>query len=415
MSRSRFTPLLVSAFGAIALYMGLRGYTVALLGALLVLLAIGAAWIWNHFVFSKLGLERTLSRRWADFDMPITMHLGVSNRKALPLFGLKVRFTVSAGLLWDPPQATEVKDAGYDVFQEVFHLNWYEKRNRVYSLRPTCRGRFRFETGTLAYSDPFGFFSNSKDDILAETQLVVFPKVVPIRGINSLNTYLFGSRPKDGWVFVDPLNHFGTRPYESTDSARMINWKATARHIQTQVNVEKPSFDQQVYLVLDQPPGLPWWTSPISNRLEIAIMTIASLIHSYSGAGYEIKLATNLVSKTHGSGRLPGKATRGRAQRNQHLANLALLQSFSLEPIPKVLARRSNQISPGSTVVIVTTTPGQLDPSFVKMTQTIGRKSKLAILRVLDEAGGHDREGSQREWRIEGSVPWHEVDKLELY
>jgi uncharacterized protein (DUF58 family) len=414
MSRRFFTTLCILGFGATALYVGLRGYTVALLGALLVLLALGVAWIWNRFVFSKLVLERTLNRRLAEFDAPVTMHLGVTNRKLLPLFGLRVRFTVSSGLQWDPSKVIELQKTGYDIFQEVFHLNWYEKRSRVYELRPTRRGRFQFDRGSLTYADPFGFFSNSKDDVFAETQLIVFPKIVPIRGLASLNTYLFGSRPKDGWIFVDPLNRIGTRPYESTDSARMINWKATARHVQTQVNVEKPSFDQQVYLVLDQPPGLPWWTTRVLNQLEIAIMTLSSLIHSYSEAGYEIRLLTNLVSKTHGTGRQSVRARRGRGQRSLHLTNLALLQSFSLEPISRVLARRTNQISPGSTVVIVTTAPGTLEPSFVKMARSLGLKSKVAVVRVLDKSDDVARERGLKEWRIEWSVPWHEVDQLEL-
>lgn len=420
MNRSFATTLLVSAFAAVALFVGLRGYTVALLGSLLILMAIGAAWTWNRFVFSKLVLERTLSRGKVDFGTPVHMHLTITNRKVLPLFGLRVSFGVSSGLLWEPRKVTEVKEVGYDSFQEVFHLNWYEKRKRVYSVLPTRRGRFHFEAGFLAYSDPFGFFSNRRDDAFAPTQLIVFPKIVPIRGIASLNTYLFGSRPRDGWMFLDPLNRVGTRPYMSTDSARMIHWKATARHVQTQVHVEKPSFDQQVYLILDQPPHLPWWTSRVSNTLEIAIMTMASLIQAYSEAGYEIKLATNLVSKTRGSGPLPDNATRGRAQRNQHLTNLALLQSFSLEPITKVLARRARQMAPGSTVVIVTTAQGALEPAFLHGLRKVGTKSKVALIRVLDDSVSLPKDVDQnqrglREWRIGGGVPWHEIEQLELY
>lgn len=415
MGRRFVTTLLILSFGAVSLYVGLRGFTVALLGALLVLTAMGTAYIWNRFVFSKLTLERTLNRRHADFGVPVTMQLGVTNRKIFPLFGLKVRFTISSGLDCVPSSATAVKEADHDVFQEVFHLNWYEKRNRTFELRPRRRGRFSFGVGDLEYSDPFGFFTNSKQDVFRETQLIVFPKIVPIQGLASLNTYLFGSRPRDGWIFVDPLNRIGTRPYASTDSARLINWKATARHIQTQVNIEKPSFDQQVYLVLDQPPDLAWWTSRVSNTLEVAIMVLASLIQRYSEAGFDIRLATNVVSRTHGTGQLPSGATRGRAQRNQHLTNLALLQLFSLEPISKVLARRKNQIKPGSTVVIVTTAQGKLEPSFVKMARSLGLKSKVAVVRVVEDKKDVAKEESLKEWWIEGSVAWHEADQLELY
>lgn len=414
MSRRFVTTVLVLSFGGAALYVGIRGYSVSLVGALLVLMAIGTAYVWNRFVFSKLTLERKVNRRHADFDAPVTMQLTVVNRKILPLFGLKTEFNVSEGLEFEPPKVNEVKEGCYNIFQDVYHLNWYERRSRVYELRPRSRGRFEFGSGSLYYSDPFGFFTNSKEGVFPEGQLIVFPKVVPIQGLASLNTYLFGARPKEGWIFVDPLNRIGTRPYQSTDSARIINWKATSRHIQTQVHVEKPSFDQQVYVVLEQPPDRPWWTASVSNNLEVAIMATASLIHDYVGAGYDIKLVTNLVSKVHGTRRLPDKATRGRGQRDQHLTNLALLQSFSAEPITKVLASRKEQINPGSTVVLVTTAVGPLEPSFVQMVRTLGLKSRVAVVRVLEDGTRIPKEASLKEWRIEGSVPWDEVAKLEL-
>lgn len=144
-------------------------------------------------------------------------------------------------------------------------------------------------------------------------------------------------------------------------------------------------------------------------------MVLASLIQRYSEAGFDIRLATNVVSRTHGTGQLPSGATRGRAQRNQHLTNLALLQLFSLEPISKVLARRKNQIKPGSTVVIVTTAQGKLEPSFVKMARSLGLKSKVGVVRVVEDKKDVAKEESLKEWWIEGSVAWHEADQLELY
>lgn len=415
MGRRFGTVFLLFVFGAAALFAGLRGFSTALLAALLVLLAAVTAYLWNHFVFSKLTLERRLSRRCADFDAPIALHLSVTNRKVLPLFGLGVKFSMTSGLQVEPAHAVRVQEAGYDVFQEVLHLNWYEKRSRVYQLRPSRRGRFLFGTGSLHYADPFGFFSNSQAEMFAEDQLIVFPKVVPFRGLDPLNTYLFGSRPGEGWIFTDPLNRVGTRPYASSDSARKINWKATARHIQTQVDVEKPSFDQEAILVLDQPPGLSWWTSKAVNNLELGIMAAASLIHSYSEAGYEIKLITNLVSQTHGTGRPQGLAARGRAQRNQHLTNLALLQSFSLEPIWQVLTRARNQIRPGSSVIIVTTAQGGLSPSFLQMVRRMVLKSKVAVIRILSDSAQEPKTAGLKEWRIEGSEPWYEVEHLELF
>lgn len=407
--------LLILSFGVLTLYAGLQGQTVALVGALLVLVGVSMAYLWNRFVFAKLTLERTLNRRQGEFDAGFTMQLTVTNRKILPLFGLKIEHNLTPGLeLGDSRKLVVVKDGAYNIFRDYFHLNWYEKRRRIYELHPQRRGRFEFGGVCLSYGDPFGLFINQKEEVFEETQLVVFPKIVPIQGISSLDTYLFGSRPREGWIFVDPLNRVGTRPYESTDSARLINWKATARHVQTQVNVEKPSFDQQVYLVLDQPPDLDWWTKTVSNNLEVAIMVAASLVHSYTEEGYQIHLLTNLVSKVHGVGSPPSQRAKGRAQRSRLLTHLALLQNFSVDSSTKVIRAYQRQIKPGSTVVIITTAQGELDEQFGQFIRRLMLKSRVAVVRVAVNSSQLTKTAGLKEWRIEGGQPWNELSTLEL-
>lgn len=407
--------LLIFSFGGLALFAGLKGHTVALVGSLLVLVAVSMAYLWNRFVFSKLSLERTLNRRQGEFDSGYTMQLSVTNRKLLPLFGLRIEQTITPGLeLGDPRKLVVVKDGAYNIFRDYFHLNWYEKRKRTYELYPLRRGRFEFGGGSLSYADPFGLFVNQQEEVFPVTQLIVFPKIVPIAGINSLDTYLFGSRPREGWIFVDPLNRVGTRPYASTDSARQINWKATARHVETQVNVEKPSFDQQVCLILDQPPNLDWWTKQVANNLEVAIMTVASLVHTYCEGGYQLHFLTNLVSKV-GIGRAPNRMARGRAQRSQLLTDLALLQNFSVDSLTKALRSFQGQLKPGNTVVIVTTAPGELDEQLVQWIRRLMLKSRVAVIRVVSDSTQLVKTEGLKEWWIEGGEPWNEISSLELF
>lgn len=406
--------LLLFCFGALALIAGLRGYKSVFVGALLVLVALGLAYIWNRFVFAKLTFERTLNRNRIEFDGTINMQLTATNRKLLPLFGLEIEDTISPGLkLADPDKLVEIKDGAYNIFRDYLHLNWYERRRRVYELVPERRGRFEFGTGRASYADPFGFFKNRQEGILERASLIVYPKVVPVKGIEALDTYLFGARPREGWIFADPLNRVGTRRYESTDSARLINWKATARHAQVQVNVEKPSFDQQVYIFLEQPPELKWWSPSISNNLEVAVMTASSLIHTYARAGYQIQFATNLVSIIHGLNRGPSPVIRGRAQRSQLLSNLALLQNFSVQPGVKMLSRLQTMIKPGATIVVISTAPA-FEPEFSRGVRKLMRRSRVAVVRVHPDSADLPREPGLKEWRIEGGRHWHEIVALEL-
>lgn len=403
------------SFGALAIISGLRGYKSVFVGTLLVLVAMGMAYLWNRFVFAKLSFDRTLNRKEVEFDGTTNMQLTATNRKILPLFGLRIEDTISHGInLAESEKLVEIKDGAYNIFRDYLHLNWYERRKRIYELTPQHRGRFEFGWGSASYSDPFGFFQNRKEQIFEPARLIVYPKVVPIKGIEALDTYLFGARPREGWIFVDPLNRVGTRPYASTDSARLINWKATARHVQVQVNVEKPSFDQQVYILLEQPPKVKWWRPPISNNLEVAIMAAASLIHSYTQGGYQIQFATNLVSKVYGLNQRPSPVIRGRAQRSHLLSSLSLLQNFSVEPGAKTLSRLQAVIKPGATVVIISTAPGSLDEMFSHAVRKLMRRSRVAVVRVQPDCLGLPREAGLKEWRIEGGKQWREMAALEL-
>jgi uncharacterized protein (DUF58 family) len=408
--------LLLVSFGALALFTGLRGYTSVFVGALLVLVTMGLAYLWNRSVFTKLTFERTLNRTQVEYDGSIYMHLTAINRKILPIFGLRIEDTVTPGLKFaNSENLVEVKDGAHNIFRDFLHLSWYERRRRVYELVPQRRGRFEFGSGTASYADPFGFFKNEKEGIYEPENLIVFPKVVPIQGVEALDTYLFGSRPREGWIFADPLNRVGTRRYERTDSARLINWKATARHAQLQVDVEKPSFDQQVYLFLDQPPEVKWWSPAVANNLEVAIMAAASLIHNYTQAGYQVQLATNLVSKVHGLSQRPTGLLRGRAQRSQLLSNLSLLQNFSVEPGEQVLNRLQTRIRPGATIVVVSTAPDELTPEFSQALRKLMRRSRVALVRVQPNIASLPRESGLKEWRVEGGTDWHELEKLELF
>ncbi len=109
------------SFGFLALFAGLRGYTSVFIGSLLVLVAMGLAYLWNRCVFTRLSFNRTLNRTQVEFEGTINMQLTATNRKILPLFGLRVEDTISHGLkLADSDKLVEVKDGAYNIFAIIF-------------------------------------------------------------------------------------------------------------------------------------------------------------------------------------------------------------------------------------------------------------------------------------------------------
>ena len=152
----------------------------------------------------------------------------------------------------------------------------------------------------------------------------------------------------------------------------------------------------------------------MANNLEVAIMAAASLIHNYTQAGYQVQLATNLVSKVHGLSQRPTGLLRGRAQRSQLLSNLSLLQNFSVEPGEQVL-KAQTRIRPGATIVVVSTAPDELTPEFSQALRKLMRRSRVALVRVQPNITSLPRESGLKEWRVEGGTDWHELEKLELF
>ena len=162
---------LIACFGAAALYTGLRGDTVPLLAALLVLVAAAAAYAWNHFVFAKLTLERKLNRRCADFDAPIVLRLSAANRKVLPIFGLKVNFTTSGPRWsWLLRQLCTMRAM---TCSRRFCTSVIRKRSRCTSCVLPAVDAFS-SAPVLCITDP-GFFSNAREEVFDEDQLIVFP------------------------------------------------------------------------------------------------------------------------------------------------------------------------------------------------------------------------------------------------
>lgn len=405
--------LFAGLLGAAALAAGLKGHFPALAAAVLTLMALGLAYLWNRFVFRKLTVQRSLNRQFTEFDGEMTYTVTVTNRKLLPILGLRVEDSIPNGIEFaDSSVLTIRKDGAGNSFRDYFQLHWYEKVRRVYEICPIKRGRFQFGPSSLHYSDPFGFFVNRKD-LTQPLQLIVFPKVLPVEGIGALDTYLFGSKPQEGWIYTDPLNLVGTRPYQMTDSAQMINWKATARHAQMQVNVEKPSFDQEVYLFLDHPPEHDWWQSAIHNKLEIGIITAASLIHRYSQRGFQIQFQSNLVSRLYGLKTAPVRVDPRHGQRTQLLTNLALLQSFSVKAMEQILNRELPKIRPGSTVIVITTREGQKNQAFEHTIAKLARRCRTVLIRVGDLEMENTIKGI-KEFRVDGRVGWREMETLEL-
>ena len=95
---------------------------------------------------------------------------------------------------------------------------------------PLNGGLYEFGPGSLTSRDPFGLFPQEAEAVLEPCRLVVLPKIVPLVGAEALDR-LFGTRRREGWIFTETHCTKPVRGLSEGDSARKINWKASARHL----------------------------------------------------------------------------------------------------------------------------------------------------------------------------------------
>ncbi|MGC8793089.1 MAG: DUF58 domain-containing protein [Bryobacteraceae bacterium] len=114
-------------------------------------------------------------------------------------------------------------------------------------------GSFRFST-----SFPFGFLERSAEVTLA-TQVLVYPRTDPQPGFEELLVSLRGEL--EAQARGRGQDFYRIRPYQPLESARHVDWKATAHTGQLQVREFAREQDRllEIFLDLDVPPGREDW------------------------------------------------------------------------------------------------------------------------------------------------------------
>lgn len=105
---------------------------------------------------------------------------------------------------------------------------------------------------------PFGFVQR-REDVTIRHEVIVYPCLDPRPGFETLLASV-----SDGLAAMErghSADFYRIRPYESTDSARTVDWKATAhtRELQVREFVREESRSVVLYLDLDVPAGAEAW------------------------------------------------------------------------------------------------------------------------------------------------------------
>jgi uncharacterized protein (DUF58 family) len=169
-------------------------------------------------------------------------------------------------------------------------LLWYQQTRFNYRLLARSRGVYRVGAAHIKVGDIFGFFPREKRTA-DDTEIIVYPKLVPLKPISLPNRDIFGLAGARSPV-QDPIYILGTRDYQHGRPARHIHWKASARHNRLQEKVFEPSEQEKVLLTVE---ASQFEKANASENFERTLEVVGSLaVQSYQ-RGYAVGLVTNGV------------------------------------------------------------------------------------------------------------------------
>lgn len=379
-----------------------------LFSSLMGFILISLAYIWNRFVFAGLKIKKSLSKRKVDIGERVDYILEVENKKILPVLYLKVEDEASGGIQFANKSFMTVVSKQRNYFHDSYSLKWYEKVRRAYEIRPVRRGLYRFGPGHIYCKDIFGIFKNELNTE-GVTELIVYPRIVPLTKLGLEAIKPFGSRMKDGWIYWDRLNRVGVRPYHITDDIRQINWKASARHLQLESDIYKPSFERDVHIFLNVHTGSNWWEGINRNALELSVICAASLVNAsieegcqagfYSNGGYNRNSAFTEIPPSKNPG-----------QRGRIMTALAVLEPIRSVRFSGLLQREKSRIKPGSTVVIISPV---LDEELEQVLSYYKKYYRLIFIGFDDRIADEKLTGIEKYFLNEEET-WDEIEAFRL-
>jgi uncharacterized protein (DUF58 family) len=345
--------------------------------------AAGVSRLWGRYCLARVEYHRRLSQPRAAWGDEVDLELEVVNRKPLPLAWLEVQEELPAVLAPSRGTVRRSHRSGRSLLGAMLGLRWYERVRRRYRIVCLARGDHWFGPTTLRSGDLFGF--ETRELVVAsETNLLVYPRVVPIGRLGLPAVDPLGERAARDWLFQDPLRTVGVREYVRGDSRRRIHWGATARTGALQVKVHEPTTEPRLIICLNvETLGEGWWRGYDPELLELAISTAASVAAWAVEQGRPVGLYAN-AALSRSAGAIARPPSRDPAQLTELLTLLARALPISTLPFAEFLARQRRAFPYGATLVVVTAevTPSTAD----RLLALRAAGHRVVLLQVGDRA-----------------------------
>ncbi len=210
----------------------------------------------------------------------------ITNRNFLPFPLLQIHYQLRNGLTFDG----QIKAVSTDrtMLTDIFSLGFYEKITRPVLIREGRRGYYHIMQAQVNTDDLF-HFRHYMCDSDQGTMLYVYPKLLTGESVEIPFRHILGDVTTRQYLYEDPFTFRGIREYRPGDPERSVNWKASARSGDLQVNVYDHTAGQEVMILLNlEDPAILYNSELLENGIRLA--------HTYASRLMERQIATGLTT-----------------------------------------------------------------------------------------------------------------------
>lgn len=211
--------------------------------------------IYRLYWDKELHLQLRFQRMPAREGESVRLHETLTNGKRLPLPVFHVLLDLSRN---GRPCLADLENSGTSNFgtggrrtwflNEILSLRGQEEKKREIRIKGLKRGYYQIPelkvtAANLFLTDSFPYEAE------AETSLYVYPKVLSEAQWQPLLQFLSDMQIAKRYSYEDDFEIRGIREYRDFDPMKRVNWTATARRGELQVNMMEYVSNQQIMLV----------------------------------------------------------------------------------------------------------------------------------------------------------------------
>ena len=244
-------------------------------------------YLYKSFWRKNISVELLFSKDAALEGEELSLLEVVTNRKLLPLPVLQVKFMSSRNLEYKDFDNSKVSDNFYR--NDIISVMPYQKVTRTLPFVCAHRGYYSINRMDIVCSNLF----MTREEVAVydmNVNLYVYPKPVDLSRFDAVFIKMLGTVLTKRFINEDPFEFRNIREYQSYDSLKLINWKASAKTDTLKVNVHDYTSSQQVKIIMNVQAETIWKYDDLSEE---GIRIASALAYQFIEQGIPVSIYSN--------------------------------------------------------------------------------------------------------------------------